>query len=217
MSLEDVLNSGDINKLGPAFRAALIGTLLAGEGDLRLVRETVAVASNAATPSYACKRLLSCKVSGGSSGNGEKVCQANGETAVRIVQETLDVASAAATPTFAVEQLLYCRTIGTGAAGVKSSLINGATPSAGQAAPNAGGTSIAFNAETTGTGTCVAGYLSIAGTAVPNAGGTSIAFATSEVAGDDAVAELLYLTSDPPKDANGIAASALSATVPGVG
>jgi hypothetical protein len=69
------------------------------------------------------------------------------------------VASAAATPGYTVLQLLYAKTIGTGAPAVKAPQINGATPSAGQAAPNAGGTSIAFHAETTGTGTCDVVYL----------------------------------------------------------
>ena len=217
MTIEDVLNSGDLNKFGPAFRAGLIGTLLAGEGGLRLVRESVAVASNAAAPTYTIKRLLSCKVSGGSSGNGEKACQPNGDSAGRLMNETLDVASAAATPTFAVVQLLRCKTVGTGAAGAKSALVNGATPSAGEAAPNAGGTSLTFHAETTGTGTALVSYLTTGGCATPNAGGTSVAFKASEVAGASAVAELLYLTADPPVDANGVAASALSATIPGVG
>lgn len=216
-TLEDILNRGDINTLAAVFKAGQLGTLLAGEGGLRLVRESVAVASNAATPTYTVKRLLSCKVSGGSGGNGEKACQPNGDGAGRLVHETLDVASAAATPTFAIDQLLRCKTVGTGAAGAKSALINGATPSAGQAAPNAGGTSLTFHAETTGTGTALVSYLTTGGCATPNAGGTSVAFKASEVAGADAVAELLYLTADPPKDANGVAASALTATVTGLG
>lgn len=102
---------------------------------------------------------------------------------VRLQRETLDVASAAATPTYTVLHLLHAKTTGTGAAGEKAPLVNGGTPSAGQAAPNAGGTSIAFNAETTGTGTV----------------------------------DVVYLTADPPKDANGISASDLAATVAGIG
>lgn len=78
---------------------------------------------------------------------------------VRMQRETLDVAAAAATPKYAVMQLLYAKTIGTGAAGVKAAKINGAAPGAGEAAPNAGGTSITFNAETTGTGTVDVIYL----------------------------------------------------------
>lgn len=78
---------------------------------------------------------------------------------VRLQRETLPVASAAATPGYTVLRLLHVRTIGTGAAGEKAALVNGGTPSAGQAAPNAGGTSIAFNAETTGTGTVDVVYL----------------------------------------------------------
>lgn len=102
---------------------------------------------------------------------------------VRQVRETgVAVASAAAAPKYTVLQLLYAKTIGTGAAGIKASQINGATPSAGQAAPNAGGTSIAFHAETTGTGTC----------------------------------ELVYLTTDPPKDADGVVATALGSSVAGI-
>lgn len=101
----------------------------------------------------------------------------------RIVRETgVAVASAAAAPKYTITQLLYVKTTGTGAAGIKASQINGATPSAGQAAPNAGGTSVAFHAETTGTGTC----------------------------------ELVYLTTDPPKDADGVAATALGSSVAGV-
>ena len=101
---------------------------------------------------------------------------------VRFQRETLAVSSAAATPNYTVLRLLHVKTIGTGAAGEKSALVNGATPSAGQAAPNAGGTSIAFNAETTGTGTV----------------------------------DVVYLTADAPKDANGIAASDLAASVAGI-
>jgi len=86
----------------------------------------------------------------------------------RIIQENVAVATAAATPTYAIQQLLYAKTIGTGAAGVKSALINGASPSAGQAAPNAGGTSVAFHAETTGTGTADLGYLTAAGASIEN-------------------------------------------------
>lgn len=101
---------------------------------------------------------------------------------VRFQRETLAVSSAAATPNYTVLRLLHVKTIGTGAAGEKSALVNGATPSAGQAAANAGGTSIAFNAETTGTGTV----------------------------------DVVYLTADAPKDANGIAASDLAASVAGI-
>lgn len=78
---------------------------------------------------------------------------------VRMVKETVAVASAAAAPTFTVLQLLYAKTIATGAPAVKAAKINGATPSAGEAAPNAGGTSVTFHAETTGTGTVDLVYL----------------------------------------------------------
>jgi hypothetical protein len=82
--------------------------------------------------------------------------------ASRLVRETVAVATAAATPSYAIEQLLYAKTVGTGAPAVKAAKINGATPSAGEAAPNAGGTSVAFNAETTGTGTAELWYLTSA-------------------------------------------------------
>lgn len=78
---------------------------------------------------------------------------------IRLQRETVAVASAAATPTFTVLQLLYVKTIATGAPAVKAPQINGATPAAGEAAPNAGGTSIVFHAETTGTGTVDLVYL----------------------------------------------------------
>ena len=79
---------------------------------------------------------------------------------VRLQREpALAVSGAAATPSYTVLRLLYVKTVGTGAAGEKSALVNGATPSTGQAAANAGGTSIAFNAETTGTGTADVVYL----------------------------------------------------------
>lgn len=97
----------------------------------------------------------------------------------RLVQETVAVATAAATPSFAIQQLLYAKTIGTGAAGVKAALINGGTPSAGEAAPNAGGTSVAFNAETTGTGTVDLAYLTQVGATIENTlwvGGDTIRF-----------------------------------------
>lgn len=95
----------------------------------------------------------------------------SGEKApVRLVRETLPVASAAATPSYAILALLFAKTTGTGAAGVKDPGILGATPGAGAAAPNAGGTSIVFNAETTGTGTVDAVYL----TADPPKGAVSM-------------------------------------------
>lgn len=78
---------------------------------------------------------------------------------VRLQRETLPVASAAATPGYTVLRLLHVKTAATGAAGEKTALVNGATPSAGQAAANAGGTAIAFHAETTGTGTVDVVYL----------------------------------------------------------
>lgn len=101
---------------------------------------------------------------------------------VRLHAETVAVASAAATPSYTVKQLLFAKTIGTGAPAVKAAGINGATPGTGAAAPNTAGTSIVFNAETTGTGTV----------------------------------DLIYLTADPPKDADGIAATALSGSITGI-
>lgn len=215
-TIAEIINEADLNKLPAAFRAIALGTLLAGEGGLRLVRETVAVTSDAAAPSYTVKRLLSAKVSGGSAGNGEKTCQSNGDTGERTMHETLAVASAAATPTFAIDQLLRCKTVGTGAAGAKAPGINGATPGTGAAAPNSAGTSLVFNAETTGTGTALVSYLTSGGCATPNSGGTSVAFKASEVTGANAVVELLYLTSDPPANESGVTYKSLSDTLDGV-
>jgi len=110
-TLEEVLNMGELNTLALAMKRAKAGTLLKGEGTIRPVLETVAVAS------------------------------------------------AAATPTYTIVALLKAKTVGTGAAGEKTVLKHGATPSAGQAAPNAGGTAMAFHAETTGTGTVILAYL----------------------------------------------------------
>lgn len=76
-----------------------------------------------------------------------------------VFEKGVAVASAAAAPTYPILQLVYAKTIGTGAPAIKAPGINGATPGAGAAAPNAGGTSVVFNAETTGTGTCDLAYL----------------------------------------------------------
>lgn len=100
---------------------------------------------------------------------------------VRLQRETLAVASAAATPTYTVLRLLHAKTAGTGAAGEKSPLVNGGTPSAGQAAPNAGGTSIVFNAETTGTGTVDVVY--VTGDPPKNADGIAAADLASSPVG----------------------------------
>lgn len=86
----------------------------------------------------------------------------------RLVRENVAVATASATPTMAVEQLLYAKTIGTGAAGVKNALINGGTPSAGEAAPVSNGSTVAFHAETTGTGTADLIYLTNVGVSIEN-------------------------------------------------
>lgn len=122
-SFKDVLDSGDLNKVGPALRGTKLGSVLTG-----LV---------------------------------------TGDGSVRTVRETVAVATAAATPSKTVLQLLYAKTIGTGAAAVKAAKINGATPGTGEAAPNAGGTSIVFNAETTGTGTVDLVYLTADAKALP--------------------------------------------------
>lgn len=122
-TLEDVLNSGDINTIAQAMRRVKGGTLLAGEG-------------------------------------------------VRPVTETVAVASASATPTYEIAALLRAKTVGTGAAGEKTVLKQGGTPSAGQAAANSGGTAVAFHAETTGTGTVLLVYLTsdpVAGADAPDA------------------------------------------------
>lgn len=110
MTLKELLNLGEINKLAGVLKAALFGERLHAGG-------------------------------------------------VRLQRETLAVSSAAATPTYTALHLLHAKTAGTGAAGEKSPLVNGGTPAAGQAAPNAGGTSITFHAETTGTGTVDVVYL----------------------------------------------------------
>ena len=86
----------------------------------------------------------------------------------RLIRENVPVATAAATPSFAIEQLLYAATIGTGAAGVKTALINGGTPGVGEAAPDAPGTTVVFNAETTGTGTADLWYLTNVGVSIVN-------------------------------------------------
>lgn len=111
MTLKDILNLGENNKLAAALKAMLFGERVYA-GGVRLQRESA-----------------------------------------------LAVASAAATPSYTVLRLLHVKTTGTGAAGEKAALKNGATPSTGEAAPNAGGTSITFNAETTGTGTADVVYL----------------------------------------------------------
>lgn len=79
---------------------------------------------------------------------------------MRQVSETLTItATVPSAPTYKVLQLLYVETFATGAPAPKAPGIRGATPSAGQAAPNAGGTAIVFNAETTGSGTANITYL----------------------------------------------------------
>lgn len=82
------------------------------------------------------------------------------EGGYRLVGETLAVSGAAATPTYNCKKLLYARTIATGAPAEKATTgIAGSAPGAGFAAPNSGGTSIVFNAETTGTGTAEVLYI----------------------------------------------------------
>lgn len=72
-----LLDAGDINNLGDVAKKTKLGTLLdglvTGDGSARLVRESIAVSSDAATPTYTVKALLYCEVTGGSAGNGAKV------------------------------------------------------------------------------------------------------------------------------------------------
>lgn len=72
-----LLDAGDINNVGDVLRKTRLGTILkdliTGDGTARLVRESIAVSSDAATPTYAIKALLYCEVTGGSAGNGAKV------------------------------------------------------------------------------------------------------------------------------------------------
>lgn len=211
----EILNDGDLTTLSQVMKQCRVGDLLLG-GGARLVKEVLPVSSNSATPTYSVARLLSAKVSGGSTGNGEKMCMLPGDAAMREYAETAAVSSAAATPAFAVTRLLHAKTVGTGAAGEKSCQKNGATPAAGECAPNAGGTSVTFNAETTGAGTVGLVYLTDGGVCTPNAGGTSLAFKASEVSGASAVVTVVYLTTDPPKNADGVAATALSEAITGL-
>ncbi len=137
-----------------------------------------------------------------------------GRRLLRTVRETLDVASATATSTFPILRLIHAKTAATGAPANKAPQINGATPSAGQAAPAADGLTVVFHAETTGTGTCDTIYATAGGTAVPNADGTSIVLG-AETAGAGAVAELVYVTTDPPLDDEDEAASGLDDNLTG--
>lgn len=64
-SPKEILDSGDANMLGVACKKALLGTVL-NAGGVRLVTESVAVSSDAATPTFTVKALLFCEVTGGS-------------------------------------------------------------------------------------------------------------------------------------------------------
>ncbi len=60
-TLKSLFNRGDLNTLGAAAKAAQLGTLLAGEGGVRLVRETgLVITSNAAATAYNVDQLVSC-------------------------------------------------------------------------------------------------------------------------------------------------------------
>jgi hypothetical protein len=198
-TLAQVLDQGDLSTIGNAFKSGKVGTLIAG-GGVRHVKETVAVSGDAATPSFAIRRLLSAKVVTGSTGTGEKAPVLNGGVALRTVRElALPVASHAFTPTFPVLALRKVKTTGTGAAGEKICDPNGTAEANSHAAANAGGTSVTVGANETGTGTAEAIYDTAGGVAVPNAGGTSVAFYAGEITGT-ATVELVYLTDAAPTD-----------------
>jgi hypothetical protein len=55
--------------------------------------------------------------------------------------------------------IISAKTVGTGAPAPKTPVANGVAPAVGQVAANLAGTSITFNAETTGTGTCDVTYV----------------------------------------------------------
>lgn len=75
---QQALDSGDLNTLPTVAKKIGLGSiLLAGDG-VRQVRESVAVSSDAAAPTYTVKALLFCEVTGGSAGNGAKIPQVRG-------------------------------------------------------------------------------------------------------------------------------------------
>lgn len=209
-TIAQVLDQGDLNTTGNALKSGLVGTVIAA-GGTRLFKETVSVSSDAATPTYAIRRLLSAKVVTGSTGTGEKAPVLNGASPVRTVRETaLAVASHAFTPTFPVLALRKVKTTGTGAAGEKICDPNGTAEANSHAAANAGGASVTVGANETGTGTAEAIYDTAGGVAAPNADGTSVAFLAGEITGT-ATVELVYLT-----DAAPTGATALTSAVDGL-
>lgn len=219
---QQALDQGDLNTLATVAKSIGLGSILLAGLGVRLHRESVAVSSDAATPSYTVKKLLSCKVSGGSAGNGEKAPQINGVVGSRTVRETgLVVASNAAPTTFPVDQLLSISSV---VSSTRTRLVpvnNTATLSTGQAkgvdSSAIGTKSIALYAsDVADGGTVDATYLTQGGCATPSSAGDSIGFYAGEVTGADAVAEIVYLTADPPLDANSQAFTALDGEIEGV-
>ena len=78
---QQIYDIGEPNELGPANKEAKVGTILAGEEGVRLVREKAAkVANNAIAPRYRVVAMLAAEVRSGSSGNGVKAPQGRGAT-----------------------------------------------------------------------------------------------------------------------------------------
>lgn len=219
---QQALDSGDLNTLTTVAKKIGLGSILLAGLGVRLVRESVAVSNNAATPSFAVKRLLLCKVSGADAGDGEKAPQINGAVGSRVVRETgLVVASNAAPTTFPVDQLLSISSVVSSTRTRRVPVNNTATLSTGQAkgvdSSAVGTKSIALYAsDVADGGTVDATYLTQGGCATPSSAGDSISFYASEVSGADAVAEIIYLTADPALDANGQAFAALDDEIEGI-
>jgi hypothetical protein len=219
---QQALDSGDLNTLPTVAKKIGLGSILLAGLGVRLIRESVAVSSDAAEPSYTVKKLLSCKVSGGSTGNGEKAPQINGAVGSRVVRETgLVVATNAAPTTYPVDQLLSISSVVSSTRTRRVPVNNTATLSTGQAkgvdSSAIGTKSIALYAsDVADGGTVDATYLTQGGCATPNSAGDSISFYASEVTGASAVAELCYLTEDPALDANGQAFAALDDEIEGI-
>jgi len=79
-----VLDTGDLNQMSRFFASCAIGTMLNNldlQGALTPVREVVAVASDAATPTYPIAKLLFAEVLTGSTGLGEKTPLRRGSAA----------------------------------------------------------------------------------------------------------------------------------------
>lgn len=77
-TLKQILDRGDMNAFASASKAIGLGSRLLGGSGARIHHETVAVASDAATPTHTIKKLLFCEVSGGTGGNAEKIPQLRG-------------------------------------------------------------------------------------------------------------------------------------------